>query len=78
MGGGDWIGYWIAKATIQMGSYFEISFRRELAQIQLVVIGPTLLVALSLLHLWIRESSCTWAREPVFLVPSSVCIATYR
>lgn len=44
LGGGDWIGYWIAKATNQIGSYIKISFRLELAQIQLVLLSPTLLV----------------------------------
>lgn len=73
LGGGDWIGYWIAKATIQIGSYIKISFRLELAQIQLVLLSPTLLVTVTFV---IRG---TWAREPVLLVlldvSLSVCIS---
>lgn len=41
-------GYWIAKATIGVGSDTKISFRLELAQTQLVLLSPTLLVARTL------------------------------
>lgn len=79
LGGGDWIGYWIAKATIQIGSYIKISFRLELAQIQLVLLSPTLLVTVTFV---IRKSTCTWAREPVLLVlrawPGCISLRMYQ